>query len=326
MSTALRIAYLTAGTVGAGHLVRGLALHSALVRRGARGTFLLASPRLDLPGLDLPGLDVPGLAALDEREGPIRLVSHAITVDSRRVARREDALASDAARALRAFEPDLVLIDLFWVPFLHLVRAAGAPAWLLLRSCPPRWLVGPPEVPFDGRAFARVLWTEPCADGAIEGAERVEPIVYTPGDASSTVTTDLRARLRVTDPRPLALVAQGGKAGEIDALERLARERFASTHVVVRADLRAADAPFPLAPWLPQADAIVGGGGYNLVWELCWQGLLERSVLVPFARSIDDQAARLAVARTHRMGHNGADVLAADITAGIDGISARARS
>lgn len=300
-----RVAYLTAGTVGAGHWMRGLALHRALVRGGARGRFLLASPSLDLPAI----------ASANDAGASMTLEHRAIAVDSSRVVIPEEALASDAARALDAFGPELVVVDLFWLPFLHLVRSLRAPAWLLLRRCPPAWFVGPPALRFDASAFARVIWTEPCADGPIERAARVEPIVIANPDE---VVRDpaLRVRLGAASDRPLALVAHGGRAGEIDALESLAQERYGATHVIARADLHAPGAPFPLAPWLPQADAIVAAAGYNLAWETVWLGVRARATLVPFPRSIDDQATRAVVSAQHTMRDNGADQLARDALSG----------
>ncbi|MBN8613084.1 MAG: hypothetical protein J0L92_21010 [Deltaproteobacteria bacterium] len=299
--SALRILYLTAGTVGAGHVMRGLAIHRALERHGGSGVFTLASPRLDLSS-DLTG----------DATGPLRLERRTIRIDSRRVADRDQALASDAATLTRELTPDLVLVDLFWVPFLHVVRACPAPAWLLLRRCPPRWLRGPPSVPFDAHAFARVIWTEPCAAGALEGASRVEPIVIASRDDERRGPS-LRERLGVLDPRPLALVAHGGMAGEIEHLDALARARFGSTHTIAHANLRVAGVPFPLAPWLCEADVIVGGAGYNLAWELTWLERHEHASLVPFDRPIDDQHTRALVAPRHPMRANGADQLASQI-------------
>ena len=320
--SALRILYLTAGTVGAGHVMRGLALHRALERLGATGTFVLAGPQLDL-SLPLSGDtlarsgDTGSLSGdtgslSGDTAGRLQLEPRTIRVDSTRVADREQALASDAARLAREIRPDLVLVDLFWVPFLHLVRASPAPSWLLLRSCPAKWLRGPPSVPFDARAFARVIWTEPCADGAVEGASRVEPIVVV-SRADERRGPSLRERLGVLGPRPLALVAHGGMAGEIERLDALARARFGHTHEVAHANLRVSGVPFPLAPWLCEADVIIGGAGYNLAWELTWLELHARATLVPFDRSIDDQRTRARVAPHHPMTANGADQLASQI-------------
>lgn len=289
--------------------MRGLAIHRALVRAGARGRFLLATPALDLPGLDLAALE---LAAHAEPQAFV-LEHRTIAVDATKVADRDAALASDAARALADFAPDVILVDLFWAPFLHVLRAQDAPAWLLLRSCPPRWLVGPPALPFDATAFARVIVIEPCAEGP-DGAERIDPIVIAHRDETPPGPS-LRARLGVDDPRPLALVAHGGRAGEIETLTQLAQARLGATHVIVHADLRTPGAPFPLAPFLGQADRIVGGVGYNLAWELAALGLLGRALLVPFARAIDDQAARARSLAAHRFGEDGATTLARELLA-----------
>ena len=66
----------------------------------------------------------------------------------------------------------------------------------------------------------------------------------------------------------------------------------------------------PAAEWLGGADRVVCGGGYNAYWEARWLGYAERSTFVPFRRSIDDQASRLAMFRDHFPRENGADELA----------------
>jgi hypothetical protein len=310
MST-LRILYLTAGTIGAGHVMRGVAIHRALERLGGRGQFVLAGPQPDLT-IHLTGGMAAGPHPAGDTVGRLQLEPRSIRVDATRVADRDQALDSDAARLARELDPDLVLVDLFWVPFLHLVRACPAPSWLLLRSCPAKWLRGPPSVPFDARAFARVIWTEPGADGIVEGASRVEPIVVASRDDERRGPS-LRERLGARGARPLALVAHGGMTGEIERLDALARARFGHTHEVAHANLRRAGVPFPLAPWLREADVIVGGAGYNLAWELTWLDLHARATLVPFDRPIDDQHARARLAPSHAMAANGAEQLASQI-------------
>lgn len=96
----------------------------------------------------------------------------------------------------------------------------------------------------------------------------------------------------LADERP-GLVAAAAGSGETAVLSLFEREAL-----------------FPAAEWLPGADAVVSGAGYNAFWEARWLGYADRATFVPLPRRIDDQARRLAECRRHPMRVNGADRLA----------------
>jgi hypothetical protein len=282
----LRIAYFTAGSVGAGHVVRALAVRAALVRAGAIFTLRVFSPARPHPALAGAGLDL-----CEVRIDP------AVAADPRR------ASDSEWARAIAAFAPDLILADLFWLPLHHALASIGAEAWLLLRACPPHWLEGPDGVAFDRRRFARILELEPMPFDT--GGEPLGPLVVAHPDEVAPPET-LRNRLDVPAGVPLTLVVHAGEPGEIAALEAHARNAAPAGARVARADLHADGALFPLAPHLPHADALVGASGYNFAWECQVLDLLGRTTFHPRRRAIDDQVARAAlVRRSPRVPHGG---------------------
>jgi hypothetical protein len=290
-----RVAYFTAGSHGAGHLVRGLALERALRRAGA-------AVELRLFGPPSPFAHVAG----DLHEA-VRVDVEELRVPSR-------ARASALARALAAFEPELLVVDLFWVPLAFV--PLPCPAWLLLRSVPPWWLVGPKEARFDAARFERVFAIEPAP--GLERFEALPPVVV--ANREEARSRDALCALLGADPtRALHLVAHAGLPTDAATLTALAPAPGAQ---VRRVDLSEPGAPFPLAPWLvglgPE-DVVVAAPGYNAFWEARWLGYAPRARWVPIARTLDDAAWRARCAPPAGWMENGADVLARQLVARLGG-------
>ena len=289
----MRVAYFTAGSVGAGHLARGVALERALHRRDA--------------SCELRAFSCP--TAFDAQVG---LGHVAVPIDHRALLDPTSALDTPLGRALSAFDPDLVLVDLFWAPVHHLLPHLRSEAWLLLRSHPRHWLVGPPELPFSRDRYARIFTIEPHV--TVDGAEPIDPIVVVDRDDRAPAGS-LRAMLDVPLDASFTLVVHAGRPGERATLE--ADARAIEPDAVVRVcDLFTDGAPFPIARMLGDADRIVGGAGYNLFWETRALGLADRTALRAFPRSIDDQAMRLRACAGVVPRTNGADAIAAAIVRG----------
>jgi hypothetical protein len=282
----MKIAYLTGGTVGAGHLVRGVAIGRGLERAGLRGTYRMFGPRLPF-------------AAARMQEG-----YEVIDIAGERAALTHPHLAvtTELARRLEAFDADLLIVDLFWAAVRWLLPHLRCEAWLLLRICPPVWLVGSPELPFAPAQFARVIGIEPVDYPAV--GDRLDPVVVcNPGECRPRAA--LRERLGVPAGRELAVVVHAGEPGEADQLRAAAAPAQPIT-----LDLFEPEALFPAAEWLPGADRVHAGAGYNAFWEARWLGYAERTRFLPFRRSIDDQDLRLRTFRESAMRANGADTLA----------------
>jgi hypothetical protein len=279
--------------------VRGLALERGLARAGFAGRYRMFGPALPFPvahSVDYTAVEIQGDLALR---------------------RAETARESELARALTAFAPDLVIVDLFWATIQRLLPALGCPAWLLVRSCPERWLVGPPALPFEAGLYERIFAIEPVEHTVVH--EEIPPIVIANPDECQPPEA-LRARLGVPPGQPLFLALHAGERGELTELAREAaldlEARGAGTSTVFELDLFAAEALFPAACWLGGADHVWSGAGYNAFWEAHWLGYAERTTFLPFARSIDHQRARVERHRGRRPEANGADVLAARVLVG----------
>lgn len=296
---ATRIAFFTAGTVGAGHLARGLAIERAFARAGSTATFALIGPPTTL-------------------RLPYRATYHAVAIDPVELAHPERAPQSELARTLRAVAPDVLLVDLFWAPLRHLLPLRGCEAWLLLRRTPPVWFEGPKGLPFEPSLFTRILGIEPGLqaprlDATLAPIVSVNPDELRPRGA-------LREQLGVLPSEPLHVIHQAGAPGDWRKLLDIRPERPVhvlapglaanDAEVTEGVHLHDGQALFPLAAWLGDADAIACGAGYNAFWEARWLGHASRTTFVPFVRTIDDQAWRLRTCSDHTPVENGADVLA----------------
>lgn len=282
----MRVAYFTAGTVGAGHLVRGYALGRALGRRGFTGDYRAFGPPVPYPAA----------ARLDYRPLAIR------EPELRDPARARD---SEVASALRDFRPDFLLVDMFWAPLRHILPLEGCECWLLVRTCPRAWFTGPPDTRFEPRQFRRTIAIESFRHTAIR--ESVDPVVVCNPDECQPRHA-LRQRLGVPPGRRLVVAMHAGLAGELDKLEGASHDE-----TVVRLDLFHEQALFPAAEWLGDADQIFCGAGYNAFWEARWLGYAARARFTPLPRRIDDQAWRVENCAGYPMQANGADTLARSI-------------
>jgi len=288
MRSTMRIAYFTGGDVGAGHLMRGLALGRALSRAGIAADYRMFGPQLRYPILASLDYEVVSLVPAELRDPGL-------------------APSSALGRALTAYDPDLLLVDLYWAPLRHLLPLLRCEAWLLVRSCPRPWFGGPPDARFDPGQFARIVGIEPIDHDVL--TEHVDPVVVcNPNECRPRGA--LRAHLGLAPGAPLVLITHAGVPGEMDLLAD-------STDAgVIRCDLQGDAALFPLAEWLGDADEVIAGVGYNSFWEAHWLGWAQRTTFTPFPRKIDDQRWRLDVCGSYDMRSNGADTLAAWIRRG----------
>ena len=279
----MKVAYFTAGTTGAGHLVRGLAIQRALLRAGFAGEYRMFGPQRPFPIADHSTCEV-------------------VTVPSAELTDPLRARISDLALALNRFRPDLLIVDMFWAPLRHILPLAQCECWLIVRHCPPVWFVGPPRSPFAPEQFDRIIAIEPIRHAAVR--EHIDPVVICNPDECRTRGA-LRERLGVPRDERLVAVVHAGIAGEC---EQLLRNSETATTCVF--NLFHDHALFPVAEWLAGADVIRAGAGYNTFWEAHWLGYADRTRFTAFARKMDNQEWRLATCSGTAVHHNGADTLA----------------
>ncbi|HSO31059.1 MAG TPA: hypothetical protein VLT33_01050 [Labilithrix sp.] len=286
----MRVAFFTAGSRGAGHRARGIALRRALGRAGFSGELALFGPAQ------------PFGATLDEGWETVEIRADLL-------GSAETARATDLGARLAAFAPDLLVVDMFWAPLRHLLPLRGCECWLLLRSSPPAWLEGPAGAPFDAMQYARIIAIEPISSTAL--TDRIDPVVIVNPEEREPQGA-LRRRLGVREDQRLVGVMHAGNAGEHASLV----PAMGRSEVVASFDLHERDGLFPIAAWLGDCDALHCGAGYNSYWEARWLGYAARTSFTPFTRVNDDQRWRLSRGDRYPMGANGADTLARWIARG----------
>ena len=284
---AMRIAYFTAGTAGAGHLVRGVALGRALLRAqpASPPVFRIFSPPSPFARIAAPWLEE-------------------VAIEPALLRARATANESAVAMALRAFAPDVLVIDLFWAPLVFVTIAC--PQVLLLRSVPAPWLVGPQEAPFDPQRYARVFAIEPAP--GLSRFESLDPIVVT--DKTSTKSREALLSLAGQVSGPLRMVVRGGLPSDEQMLMQAAYAIDPGPWTTL--DLAIHDAPFPAAEWLAAMeprDHLVACPGYNLYWEARALGFAAQTTWVPIPRKLDDTSMRASLQGPPPTS-NGADTLA----------------
>ncbi len=285
----MRVGFFTAGTVGAGHVILGLALERGLYRNGFTGEFRMFGP----------------VEAFPTTQGPSRQL---VPINQEELENPFTAEESALKTALHEYRPDLLLVDIFWAPLLYVLPIDHCECWLLIRKVPDRWLTGTFTSPFDPSPYTRIVGTEPVAFPALTDA--VDPVVVCNPDECRTATA-LREYLHVPSDQRLVILAQAGQPGESDELQHEAPQQ----DFVFRPSLDH-EALFPLAPWLPGADLIYAGTGYNMFWEAKWLGYFDQCRFTAFERRVDDQAWRLNNCADYDMRENGADRLASWILRG----------
>lgn len=287
----MRVAMFTAGTIGMGHVMHGYAMHRALKRNGFKGEFaLFGTPAKFAAVRDLP------------------FAHHVIELPRAELVSPTLAPQSAIARALADWRPDLLLVDMFWAPLHFILDELDVESWLLIRMCPPVWLVGKDGVFLRPEQYRRIIATEAISHPVL--TDRLEPLVVSnPEDCQPPHA--LKARLGVPANRELGVVVHGGILEEIEKLDpgfqHMEMRRF---------DGNDSNSPFPASDWLGGADHIFMAGGYNAVWEAVWLGYADRTHWQGFRRPIDHQGWRVRVARELGMKENGADRLARWIMAG----------
>lgn len=276
-----RIVFMTSTMQGAGHLARAYAVYRGLARRGDPFSFTVIAPASPYPIDHIAWTYVPVAYERDELRTP------------------QAAEQSAVAAALRRAKPDIVIVDMFWLPLFHvrsLTEFGHTPWWLLLRNVPPTWLRGSLTIRWNANQYDRVIG--------------IEPIVDLPTTHSLSPVVGNERLLPLPEPTRDTLIAHVGMGAEFQKLCATFNEGGGAAidaHTLGGAN---DEATFPLADRYPTYRRIIGGGGYNFVWETVWAGVQDRTRYVPFERPIDDQKRRIAAARSFDMKSNGADDLA----------------
>lgn len=265
----MRVAYLTGGTIGVGHLMHGMAIQRGLKRTGVEAELRMFGP------------DLPFAVNLGEL-GYTPLWPRNVAIDP-----------GPILPALRAYQPDLLLVDLAWRMAIPAIETLELRSWLLLRKVPPQWTRDLPA-----SVYERIIGIEPDCHPSVR--EEIDPLVVCEPEEQKPREA-LRTYANVPSGTPLHVAIHAGIRGEIWT--------FAPPGKCLILDLHQ-QSLFPAAEWLNGADAIYTGAGYCTFWESKRLGFYDRTRFTPLLRPIDDQHWRVRTFADYTPKGNGANQLA----------------
>ncbi|HUW68641.1 MAG TPA: hypothetical protein VMX33_00275 [bacterium] len=286
-----RLLFYTGGATGSGHIALGLSVANALRRSGLRHEFQLLS--VETPFADLArrqGVDVRTIPAEDEDTlGPGRW--------------RESRLY----RAIVEYNPDILVVDLFWFALDSFVRELPCRKAILIRQVDPRFFhfrVKDREIVFGPDDYDLVATVEPGFELPFP-SELLEPLVMRNREEIKEAAI-ARAELGIEAGERACFFGFNGKEGEGVQVWKSFDYLEAEGWKVIRSDNRTGGL-FPAVDWYNAFDMVVCGAGYNAFWEARYFG--KEAFFAPFPRNFEDQFHRVRVNSDYVPKENGADQL-----------------
>jgi hypothetical protein len=288
----VRILYQTNGIAGSGHIVKGLSVANAFKRLGVDHEFLLLS--VETPFADLArrqGIAVRTIPAEDETTlGPDRWRD------------------SELYKAIDAFKPDILIVDLFWFALDSFIRELPCRKVILIRQVDPRFFhfrVEDRELAFRPDEYDLVAAIEPGFNLPFP-SESLEPLVIR-NHAEIMPAAEARADLGLEPGERACFFGFNGNAWEGEQVWKSFDYLETEGWKVVRSDNRQGGL-FPAVDWFNAFDLVVCGAGYNAFWEARYFG--KEAFFAPFTRNFEDQYHRIRVNADYVPKENGADQLA----------------
>jgi len=287
----MRVLFCSNGIAGSGHIALGLSVANALRRSGLEHEFRLLS--VETPFAELArrqGVDVRTIPAEDEDTlGPGRW--------------RESQLY----RAIVEYNPDMLVVDLFWFALDSFVRELPCRKAILIRQVDPRFFrfrVKSRELVFRPDDYDLVATVEPGFDLPFH-SERLEPLIMRNHDEIKDAT-EARAELGIGAGEHACFFGFNGNAWEGAEVWKSFDYLEAEGWKVIRSDNRSGGL-FPAIDWYNAFDMVVCGAGYNAFWEARYFG--KEAFFAPFPRNFEDQYHRVRVNSDYVPKENGADQL-----------------
>jgi hypothetical protein len=287
----MRILFYSGGVAGSGHVVLGLSIANALKRSGRPYEYAILS--VETPFADLA-----------RRSGvPIMTVP----------AEGADVLGGDRYpdsalyKAIDAFKPDVLLVDLSWFTLDAFIHDLPCRKLLLVRQVDPGFFhFRLPDREFELRPgdYDLILRTEPGFELPFPSAS-VEPIVLR-NRGEILERGAARADLSIGMEADACLFAFNGAEGEGATAWKCYSYLQDEGWTVYRSDNRQGGL-FPAVDYFEAFDMLVCGAGYSAFWEA--RAFEKEAYFVPFPRHFEDQRRRIELNSEYSPRANGADEL-----------------
>ncbi|HAE23320.1 MAG TPA: hypothetical protein DCG47_13520 [Spirochaetaceae bacterium] len=287
----MKLLFYSGGTTGSGHIVKGLSIANAIRRAGLDWDYKILSVRTPFAGLaERQGVAIETIDAEDEKRlGPELW--------------RESALF----KAIDAYNPDVLVVDLFWFALDSFIRELPCKKAILIRQVDPAF--------FAMRTAERALCFRPedyDLAAAIEpgfntpfASERLEPLVVRHRDEIMPAGRALR-ELGLDPDDQACFFGFNGNAWEGAEVWKSFDYLEGEGWKVVRSNNREGGL-FPAVDWFNAFGLLVVGAGYNAFWEARYFG--KEAFFAPFPRNFEDQYRRIRLCSSYVPKENGADQL-----------------
>ena len=223
-----------------------------------------------------------------------------------------DDLNTELYRTLRDINPELIVVYMLWLPVMPILEEFDCPKLLLIRECPERWMhlrTGEHDfIHINTGDYDAALSIEP---GFLpDGFSSVPPLVLKNRDELPS-KAEAREALEIEEGKKCCIIAQNGRPGEF---ERILAEGSGTNDIsdyrMIYTTNRNSEALslFPLIDYLPAADFIIAGAGYNLFYECRYLDIPGR--FFSFERNAENPQWRIDNNSSCTFTENGSDVIA----------------
>jgi hypothetical protein len=284
----VNVVYYTSGVSGTGRLVRGVAIKNALLRKNIdfRFTILHSAP----------------IAGFLGGNGQFKLpLETAQQTDSRHY--ENSAIYAHLMR----LAPDLLIVDLLWVPLHSFLDEIRCKKIFLARQVSPDFFVfNDPGVSlrFNPQQYDRVLAIEPYDCPVTE--EHINPIVIR--NRHEVLPAEVAIDRLKLDPAKKHCLFSFNRPPEVCDKTRAEYASLADEGYEVFSTTLHADGVFPVVDYFNAFDLVICGGGYNAFWEAVY--FKKKAVFIPTKARYENAWWRIETCRNYKFERNGADELA----------------
>ncbi|MBN2351706.1 MAG: hypothetical protein JXD23_03980 [Spirochaetales bacterium] len=283
----MRIVYYTSGVTGSGRLVLGITINNALLRRGICADFVIVHSAPDTRILgQTPNFKLPMESAAQTDAGHFE--------------------NSAVFKLLSSLSPDVLIVDLLWIPVHHLLSALACKKIFLTRQVADSFFsysFQGVSLAFDPNRYDKVLAIEPYPCPVTR--DHIEPLVIR--NKSEILSRDQALERLGLDPEQKhCLYSLNVKAEEASEIEKAYSSLKDEGYRFYYSSLFAGGS-FPIVDCFNAFDFIVCGAGYNAFWETIYFGKIAEYRAMP--KRFENQQWRVEHCRAYQFRNNGADEL-----------------
>ncbi|RPJ09603.1 MAG: hypothetical protein EHM28_01110 [Spirochaetaceae bacterium] len=293
----MKIVYYTSGVTGSGRLVTGLSIRNAFLRKNipVEFTILHSSTQAHiLQGVENVVLPMETIS----QTGPAAYDRSAVY------------------RQLIELAPDVLVVDLLWVPLRSFLGKLPCRKIFLCRQTSNEFFRlndRAETIVFDPSCYDMILATEPWPCPVTD--KQINPIVIRNPDEILPRDKALRDLGLEPDKKNCLLSLNTGEHGEtgtgdlLSSLESSGWKIFKTSLLRPATSLAGTSPPgiFPITDYYNAFDKIISGAGYNAFWEAVY--FKKEAVFLPQRRVFETQQWRMDNCRNFTFTENGADQL-----------------